>query len=275
MALGLNQLGVAIAASDTDLSLALSTLQECFDIRNRLLGPNHVDTVDTLSNMADVRCSLKEYEAAYNTYLAVLRSREWLFGRIHLSVAATALSIANVLELIHGEDSIESQEYYAVVIEIYQIFRMPCPPEVVAKFPELAVQVKEDTTGDAAEQDEPPQVVVVVGSEDEGTDDTQEETVDDTQEEIADGGHEEATDGIEEEGMIKEVIQEEEQSEAVVPNKVEDISEETADEKVVLDDHFNDVVSNKHEVYVDSDTDSSTCVFQDCRSIEIGVRLEI
>ena len=139
MALGLNELGVAIAASDTDLNLALNSLQESFDIRDQLLGPNHVDTIDTLDNMARVRCRLEDYDAAFKTYLAVLRSREWLFGRLHPSVAATAWSIAGVLDHIHGTNSVEAQEYYMIAFEIYELLDVALPDEVAARFAELSL----------------------------------------------------------------------------------------------------------------------------------------
>ena len=139
MALGLNELGVAIAASNTDLTLALNSLQESFDIRDQLLGPNHVDTIETLDNMARVRCSLEDYDAAYKTYLVVLRSREWLFGRLHPCVASTAWSIAGVLDHLHGTDSIEAQEYYMIAFEIYEMLDVALPDEVAAKFAYLSL----------------------------------------------------------------------------------------------------------------------------------------
>jgi hypothetical protein len=97
--LALDKLGMAACKTNTNLELAVAALQDAaFQIRCELLGLEHLDTVDTLNNIAGVSFNLKQYDLAAKDYYAVLAHRVDLFGQNHINVAATAFKVAWILE---------------------------------------------------------------------------------------------------------------------------------------------------------------------------------
>ena len=108
---------------DTEhLTLALHALGEAFAIRYETLGPIHIDTVDTLNNMAGVYWHRREYEQAREAYWEVYAVRQILFGPRHPSVAVTAHALGSVhLNLAELQDA---SRYYVQALEIYKGMRL-------------------------------------------------------------------------------------------------------------------------------------------------------
>lgn len=114
---------VCCRLQDTEhLTLALHALGEAFAIRYETLGPIHVDTVDTLNNMAGVHWHRREYEQAREAYWEVYAARLVLFGPRHPSVAVTAHALGSVhLNLAQTRDA---ARYYGRALEIYKDMRL-------------------------------------------------------------------------------------------------------------------------------------------------------
>ena len=62
--------------------------------RRRVLGEEHKDTLDSLSNMGVVLLYLKDYEGALDYNQQALRARERVLGKTHPSTLMTAMSMA-------------------------------------------------------------------------------------------------------------------------------------------------------------------------------------
>lgn len=100
------------------LTLALHALGEAFAIRYETLGPIHVDTVDTLNNMAGVHLHRGEFKQAREAYWEVYAVRQVLFGSRHPSVAVTAHALGSIhLNLAQVQDA---ARYYKRAMEIYK-----------------------------------------------------------------------------------------------------------------------------------------------------------
>ena len=104
------------------LTLAQHALSEAFTIRFEVLGPIHVDTVDTLNNMAGVHWYRGEYKQARDAYWEVYAIRQVLFGSRHPSVAVTAHALGSVhLNLSQVQDA---ARYYKRAMDIYKAMRL-------------------------------------------------------------------------------------------------------------------------------------------------------
>ena len=128
VAFALDKLGMAACKTNANLKLALAALEDAFLIRRELLGLEHLDTVDSLNNIAGVRLNLKQYDLAAKDYYAVLVHRMELFGQHHISVAATAFKVAWILETFLHQSG-EAREFYLFSLHSYQALKLEESPQ--------------------------------------------------------------------------------------------------------------------------------------------------
>lgn len=110
---------------------AQEVLGEAFAIRFALLGPWHVDTVETYNKMASVHLHLKEFREAAKAYEEVHSVRAAIFGENHPSVAIAAHSLANVYLKLSQHDL--SYHYYNVALDVYKHMQLPTDHPTVAR----------------------------------------------------------------------------------------------------------------------------------------------
>jgi tetratricopeptide (TPR) repeat protein len=118
VARALDKVGLATSMTHTNLDSALSSLTEALKIRCEMLGHDHIDSVDSLNNVAGVHLNRGEYTIAAHYYRVVIRYREHIFGRCHASVGVTAHTLACVLDdrLDQGTDA---RAYFNMARDIY------------------------------------------------------------------------------------------------------------------------------------------------------------
>ena len=97
VAKSLDKIGFAQCRTHQNLDFALKCLQEAYQIRKEELGQDHVDTVDTLNNLAGVYLNMGSFEKATRDYLLVLDYRLAIFGHDHPSVAVTSFTVGSIL----------------------------------------------------------------------------------------------------------------------------------------------------------------------------------
>jgi tetratricopeptide (TPR) repeat protein len=110
---------------------AKEVLGEAFAIRFALLGPWHVDTVETYNKIASVHLHLQEFREAAKAYEEVHSVRAAIFGDNHPSVAIAAHSLANVYLKLMQHDL--SYRYYNVALDIYKRMQLPTDHPTVAR----------------------------------------------------------------------------------------------------------------------------------------------
>ena len=102
---------------------AMTALEEAFQIRYDLLGPSHIDTVETLNKIASVHVHLREYSEACQAYWEVFVTRKAIFGPEHPSVAIAAHALGNVLvKLASTEDA---ANFFQIAVDIYNKMDLP------------------------------------------------------------------------------------------------------------------------------------------------------
>ena len=117
VARALDKLGMATTRTRENLDLALEALEDALTIRCKLLGMDHVDSIDTLNNIAGVRLHRHEYVKAVQDYRAVLDRRTIIFGSSHPSCAVAAFAIGWILDT-HLQQKEESRIYYKFALSI-------------------------------------------------------------------------------------------------------------------------------------------------------------
>ena len=117
--------------SPSTLQKANTVLGEAFAIRFALLGPWHVDTVETYNKIASVHLHLQEFREAAKAYEEVHSVRAAIFGERHPSVAIAAHSLANVYLKLSQHDL--SYHYYDVALDIYTHMKLPTDHPTVAR----------------------------------------------------------------------------------------------------------------------------------------------
>jgi tetratricopeptide (TPR) repeat protein len=95
------------------------------------LGPTHVDTIDTLNNMAAIHLHLQEFQEARQAYFEVWTLRELIFGPKHPSVAVTAHCLGGV-HMRLGEVA-EASKYYHIALDIYRDLQLSEDNPTVAR----------------------------------------------------------------------------------------------------------------------------------------------
>jgi Tetratricopeptide repeat len=103
---------------DHHVKLARLALDEAFAIRYDTLGPIHVDTVDSLNNIAGVHLHQQEYQLARKAYHEVYLVRQIIFGPSHPAVAITAHALGSVH--LHMAQIDDAAIYYRRAMEIYK-----------------------------------------------------------------------------------------------------------------------------------------------------------
>jgi hypothetical protein len=107
---------------DQHLKLARLALDEAFTIRYDTLGPIHVDTVDSLNNIAGIHLHMQEYPLARNAYQEVFLVRQIIFGPDHPAVAVTAHALGSVH--LHMAQVDDAARYYRRAMEIYKKLKL-------------------------------------------------------------------------------------------------------------------------------------------------------
>jgi hypothetical protein len=130
VARALDKLGLAACKTHDNLDLALVALTDALKIRCELLGSDHVDSVDTLNNIAGVRLNMKEFEVAARNYHAVFRYRESIFGRNHASVAVTAYILACILDDVLKRPK-EARAFFLISLSVYEALGLDNSPYAV------------------------------------------------------------------------------------------------------------------------------------------------
>jgi len=102
---------------------AKAALEEAFKIRYDLLGPWHIDTVETLNKIAYVHLHLREYDEAGNAYWEVFWVRKAIFGGDHPSVAIAAHALGNVM--VHLAATEDAAKYFQIAVEIFDKMALP------------------------------------------------------------------------------------------------------------------------------------------------------
>ena len=121
VAKALDKMGLAacrLNQSKSNLENAFAYLHQALLIRHDVLGPMHVDTIDTLNNLAGVHLHLNEIPEARDAYYEVWMARQAIFGPKHPSVAVTAQALGGVYVRLANVE--EASKYYHSAFEIYQ-----------------------------------------------------------------------------------------------------------------------------------------------------------
>ncbi|CAB9497573.1 repeat-containing protein [Seminavis robusta] len=97
---------------------SLSCLEKAYLVRYEQQGPEHVDTVSTLSRIGRVQTKLKNYEDARVCHYEVLKIREAIFGSNHPCCAVSARALALVYVKLRQAQS--AKFYFKFALKIYQ-----------------------------------------------------------------------------------------------------------------------------------------------------------
>jgi tetratricopeptide (TPR) repeat protein len=108
-----NLLGRA-ACQANRLNLAMESLEMSFALRLQVLGPLHVDTVETFNNIAGVYYKQHNNLEAARCYREVLALQQAIFGRNHPSVAETARALARTCVRLGLKE--EAQGLYSLAL---------------------------------------------------------------------------------------------------------------------------------------------------------------
>jgi tetratricopeptide (TPR) repeat protein len=112
-----NLLGRA-ACQAKRLDLAMESFEMSFALRLQVLGPLHVDTVDTFNNIAGVYFKQHNNLEAARCYREVLTLRQAIFGLHHPSIAVTARDLARTCIRLDLKE--EAQELYSLAMSTCQ-----------------------------------------------------------------------------------------------------------------------------------------------------------
>lgn len=121
VATALNKVGLAachLSKLEPNLRKALEALNQSLAIRYKVLGPSHVDTIDTLNNMAGVYLHLGNLQEARQAYFEVWTMRKAVFGPNHPAVAVSAHALGGVhLRMSQVQ---EASKYYFSALQVYR-----------------------------------------------------------------------------------------------------------------------------------------------------------
>jgi len=103
---------------DTELCYrSEAALQTAFLIRYKRLGPQHVDTIDTLNILAGLHMKMKYFRKAKQSYFEVFTVRKILFGNFHPSVAIAERSLASVCYKL--KEMKHARNHYSSALNIF------------------------------------------------------------------------------------------------------------------------------------------------------------
>ena len=129
VARSLSKLGLAAYKANKNLDLAIIALSDALKIREETLGPNHVDSIDTLDNIAAVRLSMRSCVRSALDYLKVFNQRAHVFGRNHESVAATSYTLGGVLSDML-EMTEDAEDFFKLSLQIYEALGIEDSPNI-------------------------------------------------------------------------------------------------------------------------------------------------
>ncbi len=128
VARALDKVGLAASMTHSSLDLALATLLDGWKIRYTLLGPDHIDSVDSLNHIAGVYLNRGDFAVAARYYKLVMTLRQEIFGDLnHTSVAVTAYHLACILEDRMDKGS-EAHIYFNLTKHIYECIGLIASP---------------------------------------------------------------------------------------------------------------------------------------------------
>ena len=121
LASALNKVGLVacrFSENKESLTIAMQALLQGFTIRHAMLGPHHVDTVDSLNNIAGVHLHLQEYKSARRAYHEVWIVRQGLLGKYHPSVGIAA----HALGAVHAKlaESMQAAKCFRIAHNIFR-----------------------------------------------------------------------------------------------------------------------------------------------------------
>ena len=120
VAAALNKVGLLACrfSEKESLQIARKALIQSFTLRHTILGPTHVDTVESLNNIAGVHMHLYEYQPARKAYYEVFSVRKALWGKYHPSVGVVAQALGSVhLQLAEMK---YASKFFRIALEIYR-----------------------------------------------------------------------------------------------------------------------------------------------------------
>ncbi len=124
-------------------------LRSALGVCERVLGPEHPDTVVCLNNLATLLVALGRNDEAEQRYRRALTVRQRLLGPDH---PATATSLNNLAGLLEGLGRYEEAEpLYRRAIKVYERELGPGHPTTAASFSNLAVLLAEQGRHEEAE----------------------------------------------------------------------------------------------------------------------------
>lgn len=115
----------------SQLSRAFVLLQETFLLRQEHLGKLHVDTVNTLNQLAKLNRQAGDLQESKRLHSQVWLARKLIFGEMHPSCAVTAHDLANVL--ISLKEWAEAKRFYQIALSIYEHMHLPTRNPAFAK----------------------------------------------------------------------------------------------------------------------------------------------
>jgi hypothetical protein len=120
VAAALNKVGLLACrfSEKESLQIARKALMQSFTLRHAILGPTHVDTVESLNNIAGVHMHLYEYQPARKAYYEVFSVRKALWGKYHPSVGVVAQALGSVhLQLAEMK---YADKFFRIALEVYR-----------------------------------------------------------------------------------------------------------------------------------------------------------
>lgn len=120
--------------SKAGLLLGLQSFRKCFRIRYDVLGPAHIDTVETLNKIANIYMKLQMHSSAKNDYMEVLTLRTAILGGQHPSVAVAAQSLG--IAHLQRQEIEQAKAYFLQALNVFALIGLGNHP--------MADQLRED-----------------------------------------------------------------------------------------------------------------------------------
>lgn len=124
-------------AADGRAADALRDYRAALEIRERVLGPDHLDVAATLAGMAGVQFDLGDFDACIALHRRALAIRERALGPDHPDVATSLMRIANGLE--RSGDAAAAVPLHERALAIYERALGPWHPSVARSLNNLAL----------------------------------------------------------------------------------------------------------------------------------------
>ncbi len=117
VALTLDQLAESLAKENRQIE-AIPVLNHCLDLKEKTLGPDHLEVANTLNNLAELYYSVGNFEDAPPLSERIMGIYEKIFGSDHLGLAMISTSLALIY---HGQKNFAKAEpFYVRAMSIKQ-----------------------------------------------------------------------------------------------------------------------------------------------------------